>query len=75
MNCCFWLLSGLVLESNAVFFLVTKMGWETYATDRIDLASAIAAMMYNGHIVSIYYSGKMIKDDKYVVAHGGETMI
>ncbi|KAL3780456.1 hypothetical protein ACHAWO_011779 [Cyclotella atomus] len=75
MNCCFWLLSGLVLESNAVFFLVTKMGWETYATDRIDLASAIAAMMYNGHIVSIYYSGKMIKDDKYVVAHSGETMI
>jgi hypothetical protein len=64
MNCCFWLLSGLVLESNAVFFLVTKMGWETYATDRIDLVTAIAAMMYNGHIVSIYFSGRTITDNR-----------
>jgi hypothetical protein len=60
MNCCFWLLSGLVLESNAVFFLVNKMGWEISATDRIDLVTAFVALVYNGHIVKTYYSGRMI---------------
>lgn len=57
MNCCFWLLSALVLESNIVFFLVTKMGWETSATDRIDLAAAFVALLYNGYIVRTYFNG------------------
>ena len=55
MNCCFWLLSALVLESNVVFFLVTKMDWKTSATDRIDLAAAFVALLYNGYIVRTYF--------------------
>lgn len=56
MNLCFWLVSGLVLESNFVFFLVQKCGWEIYQTDRIDLIAACIALVYNACIIWIYFS-------------------
>ncbi|KAL7530287.1 hypothetical protein ACHAXR_003405 [Thalassiosira sp. AJA248-18] len=58
MNCCFWLLSGLVLESNTVFFLVKKRGWEIADTDMIDLMTAGVALVYNVYIIVIYFHGK-----------------
>ena len=58
MNCCFWLLSGLVLESNVVFFLVKKWGWTIEETDRIDLAVACVAFTYNLYIIAIYFNGR-----------------
>lgn len=57
MNGCFWLLCGLVLESNAVFFLVTKRGWRVADTDRIDVAAAVAGLAYNCHICRTYFRG------------------
>mmetsp|Transcript_7392 Transcript_7392/g.16758 ORF Transcript_7392/g.16758 Transcript_7392/m.16758 type:complete len:465 (-) Transcript_7392:136-1530(-) len=58
MNCCFWLLCGLVLESNMVFFLVKKRGWSFDSADRIDLATACVALMYNVYIIVTYFRGK-----------------
>jgi len=58
MNSCFWLLSGLVLESNVVFFLVMKRGWSVGDTDKIDLATACVALMYNIHITMTYFRGR-----------------
>ena len=64
MNCCFWLLSALVLESNLAFFLVVKMGWTVESTDRIDLAAAVAGFGYNAFIVRMYFDGKKYMNDK-----------
>jgi len=58
MNGCFWLLCGLVLESNIVFFLVKKRGWEVATTDKIDLASGCVALVYNIYIALVYFCGK-----------------
>lgn len=58
MNCCFWLLSGLVLESNTVFFLVRKRGWEIHTTDKIDLGAACVALVYNIYIIVTYFRGR-----------------
>ena len=58
MNCCFWLLCGLVLESNTVFFLVRKRGWDEDITDRFDLAAACVALVYNAYIIMTYFRGK-----------------
>ena len=58
MNCCFWLLCGLVLESNVVFFLVRKRGWDEDITDRFDLAAACVALVYNAYIIMTYFRGK-----------------
>lgn len=57
MNNCFWLLSGLVLESNVVFFLVRKMGWDISSTNKLDLLTAGIAFVYNVYIVMMYYAG------------------
>ena len=58
MNCCFWLLCGLVLESNFVFFLVDKWGWDIHTTDKIDLAAVCVALVYNTYIIMTYFRGK-----------------
>lgn len=55
MNCCFWLLCGLVIESNVAFFLVKKIGWEIDSTNRIDLATTLVALAYNVYIIAIYF--------------------
>jgi hypothetical protein len=57
LNQCFWLLCGLVLESNITFFLVTKRGWEIARTDVLDFWTAIVALLYNFYILATYYSG------------------
>ena len=57
MNNCFWLLSGLVLESNIVFFLVMKLGWDISSTNKLDLLTAFVALVYNLYIVIMYYAG------------------
>jgi len=59
MNCCFWLLSGMVLESNIVFFLVKKRGWEIAETDWIDIVAACLGMVFNLYIIDIYFRGKI----------------
>lgn len=63
MNSCFWLLSGLVLESNFVFFLVKKRGWEIAHTDKIDVVTACAGMVYNGYIIMTYFRGARRKNE------------
>lgn len=55
LNMSFWLLCFLVLESNVVFTLVTKMGWEITTTDWIDLISACISLMFTVHILLSYY--------------------
>uniref|UniRef100_A0A7R9ZFH7 Uncharacterized protein n=1 Tax=Pseudictyota dubia TaxID=2749911 RepID=A0A7R9ZFH7_9STRA len=58
LNRCFWLLCLLVLESNVVFFLVRKRGWEIEETDRIDLVAGIMALFYTVYIIWDYYREK-----------------
>ena len=58
MNCCFWLLCGLVLESNMIFFLVKKRGWDTDTTDQLDLAAGCLALVYNFYIIITYFQGR-----------------
>jgi len=58
MNNCFWLLCGLVLESNVVFYLVKKRGWGVEDTDVIDLCIGCIALVYNGYIIWTYFRGK-----------------
>lgn len=58
LNHCFWLLSLLVLESNTIFFLVMKRGWDRDFTDDIDSGFAFLAFTYNLYIMIIYYSGR-----------------
>jgi hypothetical protein len=55
LNMSFWLLCFLVLESNVVFTLVTKMGWEISTTDWIDLVSACISFLFTVHILLSYY--------------------
>jgi hypothetical protein len=57
LNQCFWLLCGLVLESNLIFFLVTKRGWQIATTDQIDWAVAGLALLYTVYILILYYGG------------------
>ena len=64
LNHCFWLLSLLVLESNTIFFLVMKRGWDRDFTDEIDAYAAVVAFMYNLYIMIIYYSGRPGTKDK-----------
>lgn len=70
MNCCFWLLSWLVLESNLAFFLVVKMGWEIETTDKIDFLAAVAGFGYNVYIIRMYFSGKKYMNDKLTEPSG-----
>lgn len=58
MNQCFWLLCALVLESNIVFFLVTKRAWEVTTTDTYDFWTAIIALLYTVYIMVSYYRGR-----------------
>ena len=55
MNQCFWCICALVIESNVVFFLVTKRGWKIHHTDRMDLVTAIVGMAYTAYILALYY--------------------
>ena len=56
LNHAFWMICALALESNVVFFLVTKRGWKISTTDRIDLLAAVVALLYTVWIVTLYYS-------------------
>mmetsp|Transcript_52973 Transcript_52973/g.158568 ORF Transcript_52973/g.158568 Transcript_52973/m.158568 type:complete len:245 (+) Transcript_52973:993-1727(+) len=58
LNQCFWMLCVLVLESNVVFFLVKKRGWEIEETDYVDLLAAIGALSFTVHITWSYYREK-----------------
>ena len=58
LNHCFWLLCALAIESNVVFVLVKKFGWEIAKTDRIDIVAAAIALMYTGYILFLYYGGR-----------------
>jgi len=58
LNRGFWLLCALALESNVVFLLVIKFGWEIAVTDQIDLVVAALALLYTGYIVILYYGGR-----------------
>lgn len=55
LNMCFWLLCFLVLESNVVFVLVTKLGWQISTTDRIDIVAGTISFLYTIHILLFYY--------------------
>jgi hypothetical protein len=55
LNRCFWLLCFLVLESNVVFTLVTKLGWSILTTDWIDLVAAGISVLFTIHILLSYY--------------------
>lgn len=59
LNQCFWLLCGLVLESNIVFFLVIKRGWRTVDTDPFDAVTALIAFVYTAYILAMYYGGRL----------------
>jgi len=56
LNHAFWMICGLTLESNVVFFLVVKRGWQIDTTDRIDCFAAVVALLYNAYLLAIYYS-------------------
>jgi len=58
LNHAFWMICALALESNVVFFLVIKRGWEIATTDVIDGISAIVALVYTGYILVLYYGGR-----------------
>jgi hypothetical protein len=64
LNQCFWLLCGLVLESNFTFFLVNKRGWQISDTDPFDAAAAVIALFYTTYILVIYYGGRLIQHSK-----------
>jgi hypothetical protein len=51
----------LVLESNVVFFLVTKLGWDIADTDKLDIVAACIALFYTVYIVVLYYGGRTSK--------------
>lgn len=55
MNQCFWCICALVMESNLVFFLVTKRGWKIRVTDRMDLVMAVLGSLYTLYILALYY--------------------
>lgn len=58
LNKCFWLLCSLVLESNVVFFFVTKRGWKIAMTDRLDMMVACMGLSYTAYILVLYYGGR-----------------
>mmetsp|Transcript_24158 Transcript_24158/g.35802 ORF Transcript_24158/g.35802 Transcript_24158/m.35802 type:complete len:508 (-) Transcript_24158:225-1748(-) len=60
MNQCFWLICALVLESNVVFFLVIKLGFDEYDPQilALDIGTAIFALLYNFRINRIYWKDK-----------------
>lgn len=58
MNQCFWLLCALVLESNIIFYLVTKRYWEIDTTDVYDFWMAVVALLYTFYIMVSYYSDR-----------------
>ena len=58
MNQCFWMLCGLVLESNIVFFLVSKLDWRISTTNWIDLVTALCAFPLAAYTGYSYYRSK-----------------
>jgi hypothetical protein len=64
LNRCFWLLCFLVLESNVVFTLVTKLGWSILTTNWIDLVAAGISFMFTVHILVLYYWHETYFDSK-----------
>mmetsp|Transcript_19521 Transcript_19521/g.29373 ORF Transcript_19521/g.29373 Transcript_19521/m.29373 type:complete len:511 (+) Transcript_19521:48-1580(+) len=60
MNQCFWLICGLVLESNIVFFLVVKLNFDESDLPIfvLDIGTAIAALLYNFRITRMYWKDK-----------------
>ena len=58
LNQCFWLLCALVVESNVVFFLVTKLDWQVARTDVYDFWAGVLALLYTAYILVSYYSGR-----------------